>query len=102
MKGNDGCRALQLLVEKERKGNVIEFNIFYFILFYIFANSRPNAQLQHIFFVQNVAEKKQEWKNVTTAKERAVYRRGTTEGSAIQMLHFFFTFLYLEDRNKLL
>lgn len=65
----------------------------------------PTPGLTHnysTFFVQNVAEKKQNGKNVTTAKERAsVYKeKGTTENSAIRMLQDFFFYFLLKDRKK--
>lgn len=64
----------------------------------------PTPGLTHnysTFFVQNVAEKKQNGKNVTTAKERAsVYKeKGTTENSAIQMLQDFF-FFFIKGQKK--
>lgn len=100
-----GCRALQLFdgEREKRKGSLINFKFFfYFILF--FANSRPNAQLQHIFFVQNVAEKKkQNGKNVTTSKERASLFTRRREQQKILPFRcckiFFFHFL-LKDRKK--
>lgn len=39
-------------------------------------------------------------KNGTTAKERASVYKGTTENSAIQMLHFFFYFFFFIKGQK--
>lgn len=68
-----------------------------FYLFIFVANSRPNAQRQHFFFVQNVAEGEQNGRNATTAKERAplvTQRKEQQKSSAIQMLQVFFFFFF--------
>lgn len=80
-----------------RKGKGILFNIS--VLIFFVANSRPNAQIQHIF-VQNFAKKKQNGGK----KMPLLLKKVFTQGGEQKILSFkcckFFYFLLLKDRKK--
>ena len=89
-------------MEKERKGKG-EFNYVFF--FICFANSRPNAQLQHIVLYRMSQRRNRMEKNATTAKEKCLLftRRNNRKFCHSDAAIFFSSFyLFIKGQKKTL